>query len=477
MNIPVVLIFLFVFLPLSGGGLLFAFPERGRKLLPFLFLVNSIISGYMIFTGFEDVLLFSGSFGVEIVFDPSGLILTLMNGIVFLSVSLSMADRSFPPLTMALISILHGTANAVFISNDLFNIFVCVDLAGILGFLLIRMGRKPRQVWSAVKYLVTANFGMILYLLGCLQVYTHTGSFSINSIGNVPPVAVALLLTGLSVKGGILAMGLWIPEAYGEADAEVSALLSGVITKVGLAPMFRIASVSPLAHGFLSFIGPVAAIWGVLYAMAEKDLKKMLAYSTLSQVGFAISVPALGPFYAASHGIAKAWLFLSAGNMPGRSIEYLQKKGVELSSWLPMVFGALVIAGIPGSALYIAKGLAMSYLEDWRLILLYLASLGTAVYYSKLMLIPPLKKGKLIKGSGLSHLILFVALLAGGARAGSYGIFQVWSSLFLIFSGFSLYLLLRKRSFPVLPYWPEEIDHIMGLTVLFCLLIWGVFAL
>jgi len=476
MTIPVVLICFFVFLPLSGGALLFAFPERGRKLLPLLFLVNTILTGYMILMGFEDSIVVSGSFGVEIVFDRPGLILTLMNGIVFLAVSLSMAERSLPPLAMSLISMLHGTANAVFISNDLFNIFVCVDLAGILGFLLIRMGRKPRQIWSGVKYLITANFGMILYLLGCLQVYTHTGSFSISSIADVPHGAVVLLLTGLSVKGGILAMGLWLPEAHGEAEAEVSALLSGVIVKVGLAPMFRIASFSPLAHGFLSFIGPLAAIWGVAYAMAEKDIKKMLAYSTLSQVGFAISVPAVGPFYAASHGIAKAWLFLSAGKMPDRSIEYLQRNGVEISSWLPLTIGSLVIAGMPGSAVYISKGLAMSYLEGWRLILLYLASLGTAVYYSRLIFIPPLKKGKILRGSGFSDLILLGALIAGGARTGAYGLSQVISSIILLFSGISLYRLLRKRVVPVLPYWPEEIDHIMGLTVLFCILVWVVLA-
>lgn len=477
MNIPVTLLVLFVFLPLSGGGLLFLFPERGRKILPMLFMVNSILAGYMIYLGFEERVVFSGSFGVEIAFDGPGFILTLMNGIVFLAVSLSLADRPFPPITLSLISMLHGTANAVFISNDLFNVFVCVDLAGILGFLLIRMGRKPRQVWSAVKYLLTANVGMIFYLLGCLQVYTHTGSFSISTLGDVPPVAVALLLTGLSVKGGILAMGLWLPEAHGEAEAEISALLSGVIVKVGLAPMFRIASVSSLAHGFLSFIGPIAAIWGVCYAMAEKDLKKMLAYSTLSQVGFAISVPALGPFYAASHGVAKAWLFLSAGRMPGRSIEYLQNKGVEISSWLPLILGSLVIAGMPGFALYSAKGLIMSSQEGWKLALLYLASLGTAIYYSKLLFIPPLRKGKLTGRSGSSDLILLGALIAGGYRVGSYGISQIFSSLSLLLSGIALYLLLRERVTPLLPYWQEEIDHILGLTLLFCLLIWGVFAL
>ena len=210
---------LIVLVPFSVGVMLLKKPDYGRKILPVMFLTGAVLAVVMTIEGKEIHLFLEGSFGVELLLDRFAWTFVLMNCLVFLGVTISMQKGTLPLFAFPLMAMLHGTANAVFISYDLYNVFVCIELASILAFLLIRIGRKPRQAWSSVMYLIVGNVGMILYLLGCLYAYNRSGSFSMSILPDLSGLPVYLLVTGLSVKGGIFCMGLCFPRPMGKRKA------------------------------------------------------------------------------------------------------------------------------------------------------------------------------------------------------------------------------------------------------------------
>ncbi|MCF7935098.1 MAG: hypothetical protein K9L28_01950 [Synergistales bacterium] len=456
----------FVFLPFVFGIVLLVIRARWRWPLPLLFGGNALLALAGLQRHMVCSLSFSGSFGVELLLDRVAFLAVLMSALVMLTVVLSRRMSSLSDLGIPLVAFLHGAVNAVFISHDLFNIFVSVELATIIAFLLIRLGNKERQTWSAIKYLIIGNAGMMLSLLGVLYAYGHSNSFSLDSVATLPVVPIALLVVGLSVKGGVWVMGLWLPEVHGEAESAVSALLSGVIVKVGVIPLLRIAMLSPIAAGMLSVVAPLGALYGVLYAVFAKDIKRMLAYHTMSQVGFILAVPAAGALYALAHGLFKSWLFLSAGALEERDLGRLKESGIPLERWLPLALGALAISGLPGLGAFGAKAAILNGLEGWRLAVMTLAALGTALSFAKLLFIPVRLHRAEWRLPSPHHLLVFGALVSLEAVVGYWSWGSLFKSLLLIALGWSLYLVLLRRSRLALPQWPEELEHCLGLTLL-----------
>lgn len=469
-------VFILVFLPFLTGFSLFSKPGLGRKVLPIVYMATSLLAIAMLFSGKTYRLCLTGSFGVELLFDRFAWTFVLMNGLVFLGVSLSLKGSSLSGIAFPLMALLHGTANAVFISYDLFNVFVCIELASILAFLLIRLGRKPRQVWSAVQYLIAGNVGMILYLLGSLYAYTWSGSFSMETLPALPKLPLYLLITGLSVKGGVFLMGLWLPEAHGEAESAVSALLSGVIVKTGIAPLLRIASSTP-AFDVISVLAVVSALFGVFYAVFERDLKKMLAYHTLSQTGFMLVFPGTGHLYALAHGLFKAWLFLSAGKLGSRDLKELKDRGIRLQAWIPLFLGALAISGIPGLGGFGVKAKIFAGIKAWQVPFMYAATMGTCLSFAKLIFIPVIPGGKFSRTLSSHNVFFLFGLILLDISTGYFSWGSAVKSVLLILSGWAVSQLLIKGRYRILPKWPEELDHIIGLVFITIIAMIGVFGL
>ena len=125
-----------------------------------------------------------------------------------------------------------------------------------------------------------------------------------------PPEAQALLFLGLLVKGGIFISGLWLPLTHSESDSPVSAMMSGFVVKAGVLPLVRCALVIEAIDPVIRAFGVGTALLGVFYAAFEKDTKRMLAFHTISQLGFILAAPEVGGFYALTHGLVKSALFL-----------------------------------------------------------------------------------------------------------------------------------------------------------------------
>jgi multicomponent Na+:H+ antiporter subunit D len=464
-----------VLLPFFCGIILLAIKGRNSRVLLPLWIATSVLAATMLIKGDSMHAVLGGSYGVELMFDPSSWTFVLMNGLVFIGVTLSVMKERLPLLACPLMAMLHGTANAVFISYDLFNIFICIDLIGILAFLFIRLGKKPRQIWSAVQYLIVGNVGMILYLVGCLYGYKATGSFSMETLPAIPSIAVYFLVIGLSVKGGVFLAGLWLPEAHGEAESAVSALLSGVIVKCGIAPLLRIAELSPAAAQVVPLLALASALYGVIYAMFDKDVKRMLAYHTISQAGFILAVPSLGHLYAISHGLFKSWLFLAAGKLPSRSFEHLKKEGIKVQVWLPLLFGALAISGMPMLGGFGAKSMILGKLSGLPAILMYLAALGTAISFSKIIFLPLADGGDIAKAMSFSGAFYFLSLVLRDVIAGYFGVASILRTFLIIGAGWLIYLTITSRRKIDLPKGAEGLDHILGLLFVVLLLMIGVF--
>ena len=334
-----------------------------------------------------------GPLGVLLQFDDAAAPFVLLNGLVVLAVLLDGWRQSVPGPFLVLVMVLLAGLNSAFVAVDLVSLYVALEVVGVAAFLLVLRQRSALQLWIALRYLLVANGVMTLYLLGVALLYLRSGSFRLQALADpalgsgTRAVVLALLLVGLLTKAGVFASGLWLPRTHAESPAEVSALLSGVVVAAGLCPLLRLSEALPMLQPLLVLIGLASALLGVFYALAESDLKRLLAWSTVSQVGLVILDPAVGGMYALAHGLAKAGLFLLAGRV-GRDLSRWTVSSLPLQQALPLWCGALSIAGAPPLLGFWAKEGLSRNLSGPASSVLLVAMVGTAAVYARLCLRP-----------------------------------------------------------------------------------------
>lgn len=216
--------------------------------------------------------------------------------------------------------ILHGSVNSTFICADFISLYVALEVISIASFLLIAYPRTDRAIWVGLRYLFVSNTAMLFYLVGAVLVYQANHSFNYAGLDNSPPEAIALIFLGLLAKGGIFVSGLWLPLTHSEAESRVSAMLSGVVVKAGVFPLVRCALMLESIDPIVRFFGVSTALLGVGFAVFAKDTKRMLAFHTISQLGFVLAAPVVAGFYALTHGLVKSALFLIAGVLDRKSV-------------------------------------------------------------------------------------------------------------------------------------------------------------
>jgi multicomponent Na+:H+ antiporter subunit D len=362
-----------------------------------------------------------GELGVRLQIDSLAAPFLLLNGLVVLAVLLDRWRQPPAGPFVLLLPVLLGGLNSAFLAVDLVSLYVALEVVGITAFLLILQKRDPRQLWVALRYLLVGNAVMTLYLVGVALLYLHTGSFRLTALAAFPAadralaMIVALLLVGLLTKSGLFLSGLWLPRTHAEAPAEISALLSGVVVAGGLCPLLRLADQLPGLQPLLTWIGLASALLGLLYALLESDLKRLLAWSTLSQAGLILINPAVGGLYALSHGLAKAALFLVAGRAGTRNLAHWPSQPLPAGRALPLGLAGLSIAGAPFLLGHGAKTLLFSTplagfaglsapTAAW---LLPLLSVGTAAVYARILWVP-IRSGPLAQAPGALLLALLL---------------------------------------------------------------------
>jgi len=337
-------------LPLFLGFLLYLLPVLDRSLTLAMAVLSAVYGLYQILADSPIDLQLIDSFGVTLLVNSLSGYFILTNALVTAAVvlycwgdqGLDKAGQKRPRKTaffFAQLVILHGCVNAVFICADFMSLYVALEVVGITAFSLVAYPRTDRTIWLALRYLMTSNTAMLFYLLGAVLVYQANHSFAFVGLSNAPKDAIALIFLGLLTKGGVFISGLWLPATHAEAEAPVSALLSGIVSKTGVFPLVRCALLVEEIAPIVQIFSIGTAVLGVVGAMLEKDTKRMLAFSTISQMGLVLAAPVAAGFYALTHGLAKAVLFLSAGNLSDRSFDALRKKPMPRSLWIVIAGG------------------------------------------------------------------------------------------------------------------------------------------
>jgi formate hydrogenlyase subunit 3/multisubunit Na+/H+ antiporter MnhD subunit len=225
--------------------------------------------------------------------------------------------------------------NAAFLGSDLFNLFVALELLTFGAVPLVSLGGSAETLRAALRYLLFALIGSVLFLLGVGLLYGAYGTLDIALLAGrvrVEPaarVAVVLMTVGLLAKGALFPLHLWLPPAHAGAPPAASAVLSALVVK---APFFLIARLwidalpglaTPAAEQILGVLGACAIVYGGVLAVRQTRLKMLVAYSTVAQIGYlflvfplsAAGTPALagGIVQAIAHALAKSSMFLSVG--------------------------------------------------------------------------------------------------------------------------------------------------------------------
>ena len=414
------------------------------------------------------------SFGVSLVVDSLSGFFIVTNAIVTTAVLLYcfQSDRSAFFYTQLII--LHGSLNAVFICADFISLYVALEVISIAAFLLIAYPRNDRSIWVALRYLFVSNTVMLFYLIGAVLIYQTNHSFAFSGLARAPSEAIALVFLGLLTKGGIFVSGLWLPVTHSEAETPVSAMLSGIVVKAGVFPLIRCASIVPEVDPVISILGVAAALFGVIYAIFEKDTKRTLAFSTASQLGFILAAPEVGGFYALTHGLVKASLFLIAGNLPSRDFKTLHQQQMSTSIWIALVIASFSISGFPLLSGFGAKVLTIKSLDSWQTNVMNVAALGTALTFAKFIFLPHSGSGEFKSGFWAAIIVLLGGLvIANGVYIDAYTIANVIKPLVTIAIAWLLYWFVFRQLEVETPKMMERFVHLIGaMALMLTLLFW-----
>ncbi|MEL7225202.1 MAG: proton-conducting transporter membrane subunit, partial [Cyanobacteria bacterium J06576_12] len=338
----------------------------------------------------------------------------------------------------------------------------------------------------------------LFYMMGALLVYQYSGSFAFSALAQAPTDAIALIFIGLLSKGGIFVSGLWLPLTHSESESPVSAMLSGVVVKAGVFPLVRIALMVEDLAPILQIFSVGTAILGTSLATTEKDTKRLLAWSTISQVGFVLAAPAVAGFYAFAHGLAKATLFLTVGKLPSRDFATLRRTPIRLSQWLVITLASLSLAGFPLIAGFNAKTLTLKQIDGWQAIAINIATVGSAIAVSKLIFLPfyndltnnpqtalpktslspkPTKQAS-SKTATWSIGLLLTGLVVGSAlQPESYTLANLAKALGKVGLGFLIYQIGTRNLTIDISRTPERLENLIGgMSIVLALLFWIVVA-
>ena len=330
-----------------------------------------------------------GDFGVQLSLDPLAGWFLLLNGLVCVAVWLEARQQAWDRTGWMLLLVLLGSLNTSFLTTDLISLYVSLEVVGISAFLLILRGQSDSTPWIALRYLLIGNTAMAIYLIGAGLVYAQAGSFQFAALAALLPGApLVLVLVGLLAKAGVFLNGLWLPRTHAEAPAEISALLSGVVVGGGALPLLRLEQLNAGIAELLLPIAAGSAVLGVIYALGVSDAKRLLAWSTLAQMGLVLLSPAAGGLMAFSHGVAKGGLFLTARHWPTRSLSAWRELPMAWPVLLPVWIGSLSIAGLAPMLGYSAKKQLESSVAPPVALLLLVLSVGSVAVYSRLCRAP-----------------------------------------------------------------------------------------
>jgi len=335
--------------------------------------------------------------GIAMVYDGlSGLMVIVVNMVALAAVVFAAAYMErFTALWLfyALFLLMTGAMNGAVISGDLFNLFVFIEVAAIASYGLVAFGCEQEELEASFRYMVLGVVAATFVLVGVTLLYAVTGQLNMQRVADAlarlpaprgwvqsPAVllAAACILGGLSLKAAMVPFHAWLPDAHPSAPAPISAMLSGVLIKaVGVYALarvvFNVLGANAFYANILMAMGALSMVIGVFLAVGQWDFKRLLAYHSISQMGYVVlalgaaaavlarpqpetTVAGLcllgGLFHLFNHAAFKSLLFLASGSIEqATGTRQLKEMGglsrrMRVTSFCCRV-GALSIAGVP----------------------------------------------------------------------------------------------------------------------------------
>lgn len=316
--------------------------------------------------------------GICLVLDGfSGLMLAIVNLVSFLAMvySIKYMDRYTEKWKFhVLFMIMLGGMNGVILSGDLFNLYVMLEAASISAYALVAFGIEPEGLEASFKYAVMGALASIFILLGVVLIYSYASTLNMTDVAaalrggpRTPLIGLVsvLFLAGFGLKAAIVPFHAWLPDAHSSAPSPVSAVLSGVFIKtLGIYALCRIFfNVIGISGGVLfvfMILGALSMTAGAFLAIAQNDIKRMFAYSSISQIGYIVLALGIGTplavfgalFHLFNHAFFKSLLFFNAGAIEYSTGERTLDRLGGLNSKLPVtgwtsLIGSMGISGIP----------------------------------------------------------------------------------------------------------------------------------
>jgi multicomponent Na+:H+ antiporter subunit D len=364
--------------------------------------------------------------GIEYVLDYlSAFVMLVINAVALLVllhakqiVSRELPGKEMPYFGAALL-MLCGF-NGIVITGDLFNLYVFLEISSLSLYGLIAVGDRKSPV-AAFRYLIMGTIAASFYLLGVGFLYIMTGSLNMADVKAILPtmldqppiiIALALMILGMGIKMALFPLHNWLPDAYTHAPSTTSAIVAPTGTKVASYVLLRVmffvfglsmvTQVVPVAK-VITWLAAIGIIYGSIMAIAQKELKRMLAYSSVAQVGYiGLGIGLANPMglvgavlHILNHAFMKGCLFLVAGNLRfklghsdiSRFSDSIRKK----MPWTMAAFtiAALSMVGLPPMAGFFSKWyLALGTIKNsnWLfLAVILISSLLNAVYFFRVL--------------------------------------------------------------------------------------------
>lgn len=416
------MLFLFIIVPLVLAGLLPLLGKVSKRLLPdllasaamlFLLVLAVFSARPLIADGgiIQQAFWFGAPLNIRLLLDGFSLFMLFTIALVSFAVTVYsinyMEHYGAKANYYALLLVMIAGMNGLVLSSDLFTIYVFLEVAAIASYALVAFGRGPDELEAAFKYLMLSAVASAFVLLSIAIIFGVTGGVSFGivaqglktlNIKTVVGFCSGLFLAGFGLKAALVPFHSWLPDAHPSAPAPISAMLSGVLIKVsGVYAMMRIFlsvfGLTPALTTVLTVMGIISILVGALAALGQNDIKRMLAYSSISQIGYVVLGLGIGTplgilgglFHLFNHALFKSLLFLNAGAVEqSTGTRSLDKMG-GLAKVMPLtaatsVIGSLSIAGVPPLNGFWSKLLIIIALVQAKMyVLAVLAVLGSVI--------------------------------------------------------------------------------------------------
>lgn len=367
----------------------------------------------------------AADFGIEYVVDPLSALVALLIGVIGLFVVLYPTDVGFGIVPgkglflHALVLLLLGGLMGVAVAGDLFNLFVSLEIYSIASYALIALG-GPAAAVASYRYLLIGTVGSSLYLLGVGFIYFTTGTLGMDAataaLGDLTAspttaAATALVVMGLGTKMALFPLHVWLPDAHSHAPPAVAALLASVQVKVAAYALIRILlDVFPPRYviddlpllTLLVWFGLAGVVVGSATAIRQTDLKRLLAHSTVAQLGYiAVGIGLASQqalvgalLHVVNHAVMKACLFFAAGAILAQARTKKLPSMSGLGPRMPWTMAGFTLAaismvGLPPTAGFFSKWYLVSGAvgtDRWLVAVVIVASsVLTLIYFLRIL--------------------------------------------------------------------------------------------